>query len=256
MYIWVSEMVRIKNHYVMKRVINFSGGRTSALMTILLNPTENDIVLFCDTGREVAGTYKFVDDFERNEGIKVHRAIYTNRNAPGLTAYDALMKNRKRTPNVMERFCTERLKVLMAKRYLRLMGIRNYENFIGFRADEPTRVTEYKNYIPKAIPKFPLYDKGITKPNVLQYWKFKPYDLEIPPILGNCDLCFLKGKDAIIKILSVYPELADKWIKDEHHGTYIKGTSYAQLLAIAKSRGREYGLEDIQPAYNCSCTSM
>jgi hypothetical protein len=30
----------------MKRVINFSGGKTSALMTILLKPTEDDLVLF------------------------------------------------------------------------------------------------------------------------------------------------------------------------------------------------------------------
>lgn len=66
----------------MQRVFNFSGGRTSALMTILSKPTENDIVLFCDTGREADGTYEFIDDFEKHEGIKVHRAVYTNRNAP------------------------------------------------------------------------------------------------------------------------------------------------------------------------------
>ena len=49
----------------MKRVINFSGGKTSALMTILLKPTDNDIVLFTDTGREHPYTYKFIDEFEK-----------------------------------------------------------------------------------------------------------------------------------------------------------------------------------------------
>jgi 3'-phosphoadenosine 5'-phosphosulfate sulfotransferase (PAPS reductase)/FAD synthetase len=68
----------------MKRVINFSGGKTSALMTILLKPTDDDIVLFTDTGREHPLTYKFIDDFERNENIKVHRAEYTHTKAPGL----------------------------------------------------------------------------------------------------------------------------------------------------------------------------
>ena len=57
----------------MTRVINFSGGKTSALMTILLKPTNDDIVLFTDTGREHPLTYKFIDDFSVNEGIRVHK---------------------------------------------------------------------------------------------------------------------------------------------------------------------------------------
>lgn len=73
----------------MKRVINFSGGKTSALMTILLRPTPEDIVLFCDTGREHPKTYKFINDFEAFEGIEVHRISYTHKKSPGLTGFDA-----------------------------------------------------------------------------------------------------------------------------------------------------------------------
>ena len=61
----------------MKRIINFSGGRTSALMTIQ-NYREGDIVLFTDTLREHEGTYKFIDDFKKNEGIPVTRISYGN----------------------------------------------------------------------------------------------------------------------------------------------------------------------------------
>jgi hypothetical protein len=59
------------------------------------------------------------------------------------------------------------------------------------------------------IDKFPLYENGIDKPTINEYWKHKPYNLEIPSILGNCTLCFMKGKNALISILSLYPELAD-----------------------------------------------
>ena len=45
----------------MKRVINFSGGKTSALMTIM-NYREGDLVIFTDTGREHPKTYKFIND--------------------------------------------------------------------------------------------------------------------------------------------------------------------------------------------------
>jgi Phosphoadenosine phosphosulfate reductase family len=239
----------------MTRVINFSGGRSSALMTILLKPTVHDIVLFCDTGREVDGTYQFIDDFEKNEGIKVHRAIYKNKNAPHLSGFDAITVNRRRVPNIMERYCTKYLKTLMAKRFLRPLKIGHYHNYIGFRSDEPDRVTGYVNYAAKATPVFTLFDMGVIKADVMAYWKAKPYDLNIPPIMGNCDLCFLKGKNAIIRILQHHPELAEKWIKDERHGTYIKGISYKEMLDMARNLNKVFDLDEIESAYSCSCHS-
>lgn len=47
----------------MVRLINFSGGKTSAYMTIK-NYREGDYVVFTDTGREHPKTYKFINDFE------------------------------------------------------------------------------------------------------------------------------------------------------------------------------------------------
>jgi 3'-phosphoadenosine 5'-phosphosulfate sulfotransferase (PAPS reductase)/FAD synthetase len=45
----------------MQRVINFSGGKTSAYMTIKYYKP-GDLVIFCDTGREHFKTYKFIND--------------------------------------------------------------------------------------------------------------------------------------------------------------------------------------------------
>lgn len=59
----------------MQRVINFSGGKTSALMTIQ-NYREGDIVLFTDTQREHPGTYAFIDAFEKHENIPVIKISY------------------------------------------------------------------------------------------------------------------------------------------------------------------------------------
>jgi hypothetical protein len=248
----------------MKRVINFSGGKTSALMTILLKPTENDIVLFTDTGREHPLTYKFIDDFERNENIKVHRAEYTHKKAPGLKGFDALIESKKFVPNRMQRFCTSELKILVAKRYLRSLGIITFENYIGFRADEERRVNNYKNKYKRVLPKFPLFDKGVNKEMVNQYWLTRSYTLEIPSILGNCDLCFLKGKDNIIKIMQHFPELAQRWIddetkvKDKGHkngkATYFGNISYAELFRAAQSQKSLFDLQDALPAYDCSCS--
>jgi hypothetical protein len=70
------------------------------------------------------------------------------------------------------------------------------------------------DYWKTVVAKFPLYEQGITKPMINEYWRNKPYQLEIPSILGNCDLCFMKGKNALIAIMANY-ELADKWIADD-----------------------------------------
>lgn len=237
----------------MQKVINFSGGRTSALMTIM-EYAPDDIVLFCDTGREHPKTYKFINYFEAFEGIPIHRTKMEG----GFE--EAIAKNSKSgnfLPNRVARFCTNKLKIEPARDYLKKIGITECNNLIGFRYDEPHRVHRYKSRWVKFHSKFPLYEKRITKEFVNHYWSKKSYNLEIPHILGNCDLCFMKGKNAIISILKSYPELAEKWIADEKRtgSTYMKDISYEQLLKIAQNNlFRDYDLSQIKPAFDCTCT--
>lgn len=246
----------------MKRVINFSGGKTSAYMTIK-EWKEDDLVVFCDTGREHPKTYKFINDFEAHEGIPVIRLKYRNEENP----FDALLSRKKYKviPNRVKRICTDELKIKTNKRYLKSIGILTFENFIGFRADEAHRVHRRKHNFKKVFDKFPLYEQGITKAMVNDFWSKKPYTLEIPSILGNCDLCFMKGKNAIISILSVYPELADKWIADEEEAqkggkfgghTYFPDVTYKILKQIAQNNlFKSTDLSEIAPAFDCACTS-
>ena len=234
----------------MTRVFNLSGGRTSATMTIE-NYKPGDIVIFCDTEREDYRTYKFLDDIEKNENIPIVRLKYSG-------GFKELIRKRRMIPNVMMRFCTIELKIKTARRYLRSLGIKDYENFVGFRFDEPDRVLNWTENWKTVKTIFPLYESGFTKQMVLDYWKNKSYDLETPAILGNCDLCFLKGKNAIVNILRQHPDLAEKWIADEEQigATYIKGVSYKQLLETAKKPFyTQLRLDDIEPAFNCSCTT-
>lgn len=237
-------------------VFNFSGGKTSAYMTIKYYQP-GDLVIFCDTGREHDKTYKFINDFEAHENIPVIRLSYYNSETPFNTMLEK-QKN-KILPNQFKRFCTRELKIRTCKRYLRSIGIRKFNNFIGFRFDEPLRVKRRNQKFINVIDKFPLYDDGITKPMINEYWANKPYNLEIPQILGNCTLCFMKGKNAIINILSSYPELAEPWIKDEEQNingkTYLPGVSIKQLLSIAQNNLFKNDLNEIQPAYNCACTN-
>ncbi len=162
----------------------------------------------------------------------------------------------------MKRICTLELKVYTAKRYLRKNGIRKFTNLIGFRYDEQKRVFGHKDEFKNVTTLFPLNDKKITKEMVNTFWDGKEYNLEIPRILGNCDLCFLKGKNVIIQILREYPELADKWIVDEEAAakkfghTYFPDTTYKELLRLSKlPYFKQQNLFEIEPAFNCACTA-
>lgn len=234
----------------MTKVFNISGGKTSALM-VAENYTKGDIVIFCDTEREHPKTYKFLNDFEAYENIPIIKLNYTG-------GFTTLIAKKKIVPNIAMRFCTIELKIKTARRYLRSIGVTEYQNIIGFRYDEQRRIKNYKEYWKKVNTKFPLNDAKITKQDVNKYWDNKDYNLETPAILGNCDLCFLKGKNAIIQILREQPELADKWIADEKavNGTYINGISYEQMLHVSKQKYfKQQNLFNLEAAYNCACTS-
>ncbi len=249
----------------MKRIINFSGGRSSALMTILEYNPETDYVLFCDTGREHPKTYKFIIDFEAHEGIPIIKIGGKKGEAVvemGSKDYFGEMLegyNHKQIPNMAKRFCTIDLKIKPARRWARRnIGMR-YVNMIGFRSDEHKRKAD-QHY--KQVPiAYPLMERGINKAAVNEYWNEKPYRLEMPSILGNCTLCFMKGKNAIISILKQFPELADKYIQDESEAkkskghTYLTGLSIKQCLDIAQMPDLFSGIDlnELSPAYSCNC---
>lgn len=245
----------------MTRIFNFSGGKTSAYMVIhYWQP--GDLVIFCDTGREHPKTYKFINDFEAFENIPIIRLKYSDTDDPFKTMLEK--RKYKVVPNRVKRICTVELKIKTCRRYLRSLGLMSYESFIGFRYDEPLRVKRRKQMWKKVIDRIPLYDDKIDKQMINNYWIKKPYTLEIPSILGNCTLCFMKGKNAIINILSSYPELAEPWINDETEAqkngkfgghTYFPDITYKQMLSIAQNNLFKNNLEDINPAFDCACTN-
>jgi hypothetical protein len=246
-----------------KTIWNFSGGRSSALMTIR-GYRDGDIVLFTDTGREHPKTYKFINDFEAHENIPVNRISYKNSSDP----FTRMLEDQKKgfIPRRTRRICTSELKVLTARRWLVAQGYRSYEQNVGFRFDEKKRVSGYARQLKSIDTKFPLYDDGITKGDVLRYFAGKPYDLEIPSILGNCTLCFMKGQAAVMAILREFPELADPWIMDEERfaekrkgdvgsgGKYFENISMRQLKSLAQNNlFKGYPLDEIDFKFSCGC---
>jgi len=236
------------------KIFHFSGGGSSAMM-VIQNYSPGDIVIFCDTGREVTETYQFINDFELHTKIPIIKLSNLD------WQKDVIIKQ-KVIPNKFKRKCTIELKIKQARRYLRSIGLVSYVQCIGFRADEKRRIHDYRSQWKKVTTIFPLEAAGITSNDVAQFGANFNWWLSIPSILKNCDLCFLKGIDNIIAIIQSRPDTVDKWIEDEENKeinpnghTYHAGITMRMLKHIALSSDKKYTLENRSSALGCSCTS-
>jgi hypothetical protein len=101
---------------------------------------------------------------------------------------------------------------------------------------------------------YPLVDWGITKEDVLTFWKSMPFDLMIAEHEGNCDLCFLKGQSKRARTILSQPSVADWWIEQEMRmgKMFTKGYSVKQFRDKVLNNPASYNYE--QQDTDCLCT--
>ena len=240
------------------RIVSFSGGRSSGMMLVKMaefGQLDNAVIAFSDTGREHSECYEFVSEVEAFIGKSILRLEF-----PG--KFDALLAKHHALPNVMMRFCTEELKVIPMRKLMYELGNEHYINVIGFRADEQNRVSKkrepiefrYKKKVMSYDFEFPLYHCGITKRDVLEFWKKMPFDLRSPMGDSNCVMCPLKGFGLKVALAQYNPHFADIWLEDEkkYKATYNKEYSIVDVLEFAtRQQSFDFSAGD---ATHCGCT--
>ena len=217
-------------------VVNFSGGRTSALMLRLLLDDHGGAlpddwhVVFTNTGREMPQTLDFVHECGERWGVPIawieyqnaapkYREVNHNSASRNGEPFMEVIDNEKSgyLPSVFVRFCTRELKVRLLARYLRqARGLTTWTSALGIRADEPRRVKSESGE--KYALWYPLVAKGVTRQDVDAFWRAQDFDLHLPNVggkcwLGNCDGCFLKSEASLGALARYYPERA-KWWED------------------------------------------
>ena len=125
-------------------------------------------------------------------------------------------------PNPTDRWCSGELKHRTMHRFMQSIGVDEYTCAVGLRFDEPKRVRDMlKNTTGSIEYVCPMADAGLTEQVVLDFWSNQPFDLELEhdPELGtfegNCDLCFLKNRKKMARLLQVRPEAFDWWAEME-----------------------------------------
>ena len=268
-------------------LISFSGGRTSAFMLKQIidahgGTLPDDIyVTFANTGKEMPETLDFVQACSEHWGVKVHwlelemadeRPVYRTKEVTYETAsrdgepFEALIGRRSYLPNPVARFCTAELKIRRMKDFMwKMKGYKHWDNVLGLRYDEPRRVSSSRNASERERwgNLMPMYDAKHTVKDVLEFWQKANFDLTLPSIdgqtlAGNCDLCFLKGRKTLTKLIKERPDLTTWWIAQENRigeGTGATFRSdrppYVELLKEAENPVMDDMFED--DAMSCFC---
>lgn len=265
-----------RRHYRIETpaLLSISGGRTSGYMLYQIMdaydgklPADTHVV-FCNTGKEAEPTLQFLRECSARWGVRItwlefkarapstYEIVYFENAARKGEPFERLIDEKRYIPNSLTRFCTSELKVIPKRRYMADLGYKSYTNALGLRADEPKRVASFRQTDGVEFIEMPLFDAGITKPDVLDWWGRQPFDLQLAhEDDGNCDRCFLKGQRKIAQAFVRDPASAAWWIRQEEKigHWFMKGRkSYSHLLQIAQGGPMFADVPDDAPVA-CTC---
>ncbi len=245
-------------------LISFSGGRTSAFMlwNILQahggSLPDDVVVTFANTGKEREETLRFVHECGTRWGVKIHWLEWRD-GKPGFeeVGYNSASRNgepfagliakKGYLPNAVTRFCTSELKVRVMKAFCLSLGWKHWTNVVGLRYDEGHRVLKqlaandankerWKTVMPMSKA------KHTKRGHVLPFWASQPFDLGLEDHEGNCDLCMLKSRGALKRLIRDNPDMPDWWKEQER----LVSTRSAKATKAGARFVTEYSYADLE----------
>ncbi|CAB4140518.1 hypothetical protein UFOVP402_38 [uncultured Caudovirales phage] len=229
-----------------KLLISFSGGRTSAyMMWYMLNEWEDrsnyDIkIVFANTGLEEPGTLLFVHNCSIKWGIDIVWVEARHRDENGkpfstkgwkvkhqIVDYFTAARCQKLTdgnwawtpfeemisvlgiPSTNAPFCSDQLKRIAIESYLKSIGWDDFYKAIGIRVDEVDRISE--GFRKKKIIYPLIKNKPTFKRDVIIWWDKQDFDLNIDADFGNCNFCWKKDMNRLVRCAIKKPDTFQWW---------------------------------------------
>jgi hypothetical protein len=256
----------------MKTMNSLSGGKTSSYLAVkypadynvfALVTTDDEKLKFKDDavrkivsdkiGREFIGTLE--EDTIVYTMLDLEQMIGREINWVTGWSFDRTITNSKGyfLPNVFNRFCTYRMKLVPIQEFWRENINEPIEIRLGFRANEMSRATNMlkrcsedgfiyekfkvgvrkdgKNKWQKMKyqkPSFPLIDDGIYKDQIEEFWNDKPVRFAY---MNNCIGCFHRNEILLNHMSNRHPEKFNWFIEAEQKsgGCWKKGITYTQI---------------------------
>jgi len=236
-------------------VISFSGGRTSGYMLWRVLDANGGLppdatVCFANTGKEEADTLQFVQDCATNWNIPIVWLEYRKASPKFLVVdfesasrdglpFAELIEAKSFLPNSVMRFCTTELKINPITKYMKTLGIDEFQTMAGIRSDEQRRLVKLRETLLA-----PLARAGVNQKDVQSFWANNSFDLGLEfrdkvTALGNCDLCFMKGAHQIMSLIQQRPSRAVWWAQQEEKigGRFSKDRpDYTAMMNFQKAQ--------------------
>lgn len=234
------------------------------------------LVIFANTGREHEGTLEFVRECGERFGVEIEWVEYDPNDERKFRVVDFatadrtgkpfrdVIETRNFVPNTLRRICTQVMKVETIARFAKWRGVEEGTMVVGLRADEPRRVHRVHNDHRQGFDYVcPMAQAGHTINDVNRYWSESDFDLQLPNndrAFGNCDLCFLKGRGVLERVLRHEPERAQWWIDiEESFGHQFRNDrpTYRQMLVQVNTQPLLYdgrANDEDDDTIPCTCT--
>ena len=221
-------IVKFRKHLI----ASVSGGRSSAMMDILINRYRNRYkyrsvqYVFANTGLEHPDTIKFLENLEKHLQKPIVKLEFINTcntydysivncwedlNMSGEPFRQAIQyaqtEKTSGLPHMFQPYCSSLMKKAIIRKYAKdsLKTIK-YAQAIGYRAEDmPKRISwaEVKENAPAYIyPLLTHYAQPVNIPKLNKFWYNYDWRLPLPKELGNCVLCWKKSDKTISDALS------------------------------------------------------
>ncbi|QDP63233.1 MAG: putative uncharacterized nin region protein [Prokaryotic dsDNA virus sp.] len=247
----------------MKKVVSFSGGRTSAYLCKLMIEKfgrENVDFIYMDTGAEHLKTYRFIrkvndefgldliclrGDFSLPLGAGVgYKVVGISSLKPDLIPFKGMIE-KYGVPYIGGMFCTDRMKLRPFKKYCDdVYGKNNHETWLGIREDEPKRLT------PKPFIKYMAEISDFDKQDVLSWWSKAPFDLDLDEWSGNCEFCPKKSNLKLAASQRDSPGSYINWLESISDASVRLVPT--RTIAYMKSKGIKHYKSPLNPSVKVS----
>lgn len=183
-----------------RHVLGLSGGKDSSALAVYMRDKIPDMeYYFCDTGKELAETYEYLDRLEAYLG----RPIVRLNEDRGFDHWLSIYGNYLPAPNM--RWCT---KILKLRPFEQFVGDDDVVSYVAIRADENRE--GYISTRPNISARFPFKEDGLCKADVLRI--LEKAGLGLPTYYewrsrSGCFFCFFQRKIEWIGLLERHPDL-------------------------------------------------
>jgi 3'-phosphoadenosine 5'-phosphosulfate sulfotransferase (PAPS reductase)/FAD synthetase len=182
-----------------RHILSLSGGKDSSALAIYMRDRIPDMeYVFCDTKKELAETYEYLDKIEAYLGKPVVRLCDERGFDHWLDVFGGFL------PSSQMRWCTKMLKIKPFEKYV---GDDEVLMYVGIRADENRQA--YVSTKPNIKPMYPFKDDGIAHDDVVRILQ---ETIGLPAYYNwrtrsGCYFCFFQRKNEWVGLLENHPDL-------------------------------------------------